>query len=177
MHAEGLDVHAQAHNVESILRTAHCLVMPAIIEAAEQYIIQHVVHAAPVQVCLPAFSMDGLAALSLASPSCHVHLSACMLLASSRSTAPEQGTIVRPAISMPVPWPAAEVSNLMPAALRVCWLLRQCWACCRFYLLGKDLDLDQLVHRAEAVIVQAVSAARSYIDLGCHYLLHKDTML
>ena len=36
--------------MESILRTAHCLVMPVLIEAAEQYIIQYVVQKAPVEV-------------------------------------------------------------------------------------------------------------------------------
>ena len=36
--------------MESILRTAHCLVMPALIEAAQQYIIRYVVQKAPVEV-------------------------------------------------------------------------------------------------------------------------------
>ena len=36
--------------MESILRTAHCLVMPVIIEAAVEYIQRHIVPVAPVQV-------------------------------------------------------------------------------------------------------------------------------
>ena len=54
----------QAQNVESVLRTAHCLVMPALIEAAEQYIIQCVVQKAPVEVptCLLAPALAAMQA-------------------------------------------------------------------------------------------------------------------
>ena len=42
---------AQASNVESILRTAHCLVMPVLVLAAERYIEERIVPLAPVEVC------------------------------------------------------------------------------------------------------------------------------